>query len=57
MPVHVDELHTEVETRAPEARPEAPEGDDRWPRAERVRKDRRDDSFKKLRTRAEGFDD
>jgi hypothetical protein len=57
MPVHVDELHTEVETRAAEPGPAQSSGDPRWPQADRARKQRRDERWRAERTRAEGLDD
>jgi hypothetical protein len=57
MPVLVDELHTEIEARDPADATAEPAGDPRWTHADRARKQRRDDSFRRERTRAEGLDD
>lgn len=57
MPVHIDELHTEVEARGPaEATPNSLP-DPPWTQADRARKQRRDERWRSERTRAEGSDD
>ncbi|MBK7823662.1 hypothetical protein [Nannocystis sp.] len=58
MPVHIDELHTEIEARGGAETPTDPATrDPRWTQADRARKQRRDDRWRSERTRAEGLDD
>jgi len=57
MPVHIDELHTEIEARGPEAPADPAARDPRWTQADRARKQQRDDRWRSERTRAEGLDD
>ena len=58
MPVHIDEIHTEVETRgAGVSEAKDAGGDPRWPQQDRARKHRRDERWRSERVRAEGRDD